>query len=158
MKLALVLFFGFALTANAADIYKCNDNGKVIFSDQPCGDNEVKTKYKFQPKNKSSYERISEEITARRNAVSEYYDFIIKNMEQIYIGMPRSEFLALFPPPTHPLLKGMRPANPEIKYSVTILKVNKTTTASGVREQWICDLGGKKYYYFRDGLLRTIHD
>jgi hypothetical protein len=158
MKLFLVLCFTCTLTVHATEIYKCNDNGKIIFSDQPCSKNAIQTKYKVQPKTKSNYERISEETSAKSIAVSEYYDFIRKNMEQIYIGMPRSEFLGLFPPPTNPLLDGMRPANPAIKYSVAILKVNKTTTAKGIREQWICDLGGRSYYYFVDGILRTIQD
>jgi hypothetical protein len=34
--------------------------------------------------------------------------------------------------------------------------INRTTTAYGVREQWV--YGGKNYLYFEDGFLKTIQN
>lgn len=135
-------------------IYKCTENGKEVITDKPCT-NGVKLGSYSIASNNADYSASS----SYGEAFSKYQDLIYKNMEQIRIGMSRDDFLSLFPIPKDPLLKGLRPANPEIKYSVYFLNVNKTTTSSGVREQWIFGKGNnKKYFYFNNGVLTTIQD
>jgi len=94
-------------------IYKCTENGKEVITDKPCT-NGVKLGSYSIASNNADYSASS----SYGEAFSKYQDLIYKNMEQIRIGMSRDDFLSLFPIPKDPLLKGLRPANPEIKYSV----------------------------------------
>lgn len=152
----LFLFTLFSISNQLAAqvIYKCTENGIDVITDKPCA-NAVKIGSYNLTSNTADYPPSS----SYGDAFSKYLDLIYANMQKIEIGMSKDNFLALFPIPKDPLLKGLRPANSEIKYSVYFLKVNRTKTASGVREQWVFDGGStRKYYYFDDGFLTAIQD
>lgn len=136
-----------------ADVYQCDENGIQKFQSHPC---EGGTKIKLQKVSKPK--SILENIRAKSDAHVVYLDSVIKNMQQIRIGMPIKSFLALFPNPEDPLLAGQISINKSIKYNVTLLSVNRTRSSLGTREQWILDLGRTEYYYFENGILQTIQN
>ncbi len=108
------------------------------------------------PKENDGFTRSS----TRSAAYSKYSALIRKNMAGIYIGMSKNDFLALFPLPRDPLLKDLLTPRSEITYSIHMIKrVSRTTTASGVTEQWACKVGSDDaYYYFTKDILRSIQD
>lgn len=61
MKLFIILFAQCLSFDSLAEVYKCNNNGDFIFSDKPCGKNEVKTKYSSQSKKRAKKQRISDD-------------------------------------------------------------------------------------------------
>lgn len=51
MKVLIILFYLCFSSVTLAEVYKCNNNGKLIFSDKPCGKGESITKYSLKAKN-----------------------------------------------------------------------------------------------------------
>lgn len=152
------------ITIYGNQLFKCEGKEGIIFTDKPCEKNNTETSFQYKStKKKSILEQMEEskrqskeKVDIWREAESQHLDLIYNNMKKIHLGMVVSKFLDLFPVPKHPNLAGRIPSG---RYDSTLLRVNRTKRISGISEQWIYGEGSyAKYYYFKNGILRTIQD
>jgi hypothetical protein len=66
MKVLIILFYLCFSSVTLAEVYKCNNNGKITFSDKPCGKGESITKYSLKalkaPKAKNNISKQNETV------------------------------------------------------------------------------------------------
>ncbi|MEO3355780.1 hypothetical protein [Acinetobacter haemolyticus] len=112
-----------------AQVHQCKVNGSVVFQDKPCA---------------GTGKTIGDKIREERNNVDTRTS--TQNIRDQYLAKPEPYI-------------GMTVAEAEKSRWGLPSKVNRTTTATGVNEQWVFRRSsGDKYLYFRGGKLTSISE
>ena len=146
-----------AASGNVKSYYKCTVDGKVSLSDKPCSDEEkqekhqVKTPLSKKQKKDAKWDSYFENLYETMDKESKNTDIALS---KIQIGMSKDSFMSIF---RYMQSNGRY----RIREGLNIhsIDTNKTKTSYGIQEQVILDIvGGRRYYYFRNGVLTTIQD
>lgn len=156
--LALVMLPG----AASAEIYKCTGpDGKIAFSDKPCSAAEKAEAVRLPAPPESPYERRMREGAQRRAE----QQALLRELNQQAEARRRARLSTY----------AARRAGVGVRVGMTALEVeklpdwgppndiNRTTTALGVREQWVYRTDEENeyervYLYFSNGVLTTIQN
>lgn len=129
MKKLLIIVFLSLPTFANAGVYQCKVGGYLVYQDKPCAGSTEQTK------------QIREKQNAYKNA-------------QEKREREKAEWNAKGEPKV-----GMTATQAEKTTWGFPDKINKSTSASGVSEQWVYRRGNSsKYLYFQNGKLTTIQD
>ncbi|MEN8424045.1 hypothetical protein ABFO63_10370 [Acinetobacter junii] len=113
-----------------AEVHQCKVNGSLVFQDKPCAGS------------KQQAQQIREKQNEFKNAQAkrDQEDREWKNTPSPKIGMTTNQ------------ARDSKWGDPD--------KINKTTTAKGMNEQWVYRRShqGSKYLYFENGILTAIQD
>jgi hypothetical protein len=136
--------------------YKCTVDGRLAYSDKPCSSDKNNAPQSLNnpltgsdvEKRKADEKRAGEiEKENQAELSNKLANMRIEiALKFVKIGMSKQEFMALF--------KDLK---------IQSLKINKTTTATVVKEQLVLapyryDKNERHYYYFRNNILTTIQD
>lgn len=129
MKKLLIIVFLSLPTFANAGVYQCKVGGNLVYQDKPCAGSTEQTK------------QIREKQNAYKNA-------------QEKREREKAEWNAKGDPKV-----GMTATQTEKTTWGYPDKINKSTSATGVSEQWVYRRGNSsKYLYFQNGKLTTIQD
>ncbi|UTO20610.1 hypothetical protein NGC85_05880 [Acinetobacter sp. Z1] len=129
MKKLLIIVFLSLPTFANAGVYQCKVGGSLVYQDKPCAGSNEQTK------------QIREKQNAYKNA-------------QEKREREKAEWNAKGEPKV-----GMTATQAEKTTWGYPDKINKSTSATGVSEQWVYRRGNSsKYLYFQNGKLTTIQD
>ena len=88
-KLLITTFFFVAIPAAQAEVFKCVEAGKTVFSDQPCAENAEKLELNiYQPK--------SEDIKKQQQTTQQYQRDSQHNLSSLYVAKMRAWKSRLF--------------------------------------------------------------
>ncbi|MDH0562208.1 hypothetical protein [Acinetobacter courvalinii] len=128
-KILLILSIMSLSTMANADVYQCKVGNSMVYQDKPCAGSSEQAK------------QIRDKQNAYKNA-------------QEKRERDKAEWNAKLEPKV-----GMSTAQAEKSTWGYPDKINKTTNATGITEQWVYRRGSaSKYLYFKNGKLTTIQD
>lgn len=135
-RLVLAMALAGATMSAQAQVYKCKEGGRVVFSDVPCiqGSEQVKVAPAAGHWDAESAARVQQENSALQAKVRRL-DAIRER--RVYVGMTRDDVIESWGRPD---------------------SVNRDVYAGAVKEQWIYERseGGRQYVYVDNGLVTAI--
>lgn len=137
MKRAIITAIALGLSVPVmAQVYKCNEGGKVVYSQMPCGNDHKVLDIRRSSPRPGSFEAEVERRTeyVRKNpGILEPYQVAIK-MGVVIPGMTEEQALVSMGRPS---------------------RMNLTQTLNGSRWQWVYESpgGGMKFVYIENGLV-----
>lgn len=134
-KILLMIAVAAASTSAQAQVYKCKEGGKTVFSDIPClKDGEqvqvAPASGHWNAENAARSQRESSDIKAKVRRIDAIRD------GKVYVGMSRDDVIESWGPPS---------------------KVNRSIYAGKASEQWVYDRGrDSQYVYVENGEVTAI--
>lgn len=169
MRLLLIFAFALAPTLASAQIFKCTgSDGKVTLTDKPCASTEAAEAIVIPPPPETGLQKRQREQAEQRQADKAKHEKLISDLratrDVLQAESDRQKALFAKRVAQEGLVIGMsfQQVNDHPVWGLPN-KINNTTTAGGVRSQWIYPVSLTNqfemiYLYFVNGRLSTIQN
>src|SRR5574337_405170 len=161
-SVALIAAMGAAIPAQA-DMYKCNEGGKVVYADQPCASNAERVRV-YNNSNPSAEDAAAADAQLSRLRQQQAAEDAARDVARAAEGQRAADRLAYAgrareAVQSHRVFVGMTAEDARKSWGEPT-KINRTITAGSTNEQWVYRRGpgAAQYLYVDDGVVRSIQD